>query len=268
MARILFLGTAGNSTVSRKQLRSSGGIILQIEDLQFHLDPGPGTFSKAQEYGVSLQHTTALLVSHNHLNHCNDLNLMVEAMTHGGIERRGLLLASKSVLQPQEQAHPFLTKHHQQMLERIIPLEKNHKVGLDLIEINALPADHTDPAAIGFKIFCPKFTLSYTGDTILTTELLESLVGSDVLVLNVPYPGSQAQGKNLDTQSAIKIVAHVRPKLALLTHFGIEMLKADPYLEAREVQRFTGVQTIAAKDGLAISLEGTDFSKAPVKGFD
>ncbi|HLC97741.1 MAG TPA: MBL fold metallo-hydrolase [Candidatus Nanoarchaeia archaeon] len=267
MARLVFLGTAGSSTVARKQLRSSGGFILQMEELQFHFDPGPGTLRKAQECGISLQHTTALLVSHSHLNHCNDLNLMIEAMTHEGIERRGLLLASKSVVQPQDEAHPILTKHHQQLLEKIIPFEKDRKIGIELIEINALPVDHTDATAIGFKIFCPKFTLSYPGDTAITPELLESLVGSDVLVLNVPYPGKQAQGKNLDTQAAVQIVSHVKPKLVILTHFGMEMLKADPFLEARDVQRITGVQTIAAKDGLAIALGAGDISQAPVKGF-
>ena len=54
MARIIFLGTAGSTAVVSKQLRASGGIIIQVEDLQFHLDPGPGALVKAKEYGVNL----------------------------------------------------------------------------------------------------------------------------------------------------------------------------------------------------------------------
>jgi len=41
--------------------------------------------------------------------------------------------------------------------------------------------------------------------------------------------------------------------LAIIQHFGFDMLKADPLLEARDIQRVTGVQTIAAKDGLIIT---------------
>jgi len=268
MARIIFLGTAGSSAVASKQLRASGGIILQIEDLQFHLDPGPGALQKAREFGVNLNHNTAILVSHNHINHCNDLNAVVDAMTHSGIEHRGLILGSKSVLQVQEESHPFLTHYHKNLVEKIIPLGKEHKVGIELVEINALPAEHSDKSAIGFKFFCPKFTLSYTGDTIVTPELLEGLTGSDVLILNVPYPGKEGQGMNLDTDSAIKIISHVRPKLAILTHFGLEMLKADPLQEAREVQRITGVQTIAAKDGLVISPTSYGNYKNPIRGFE
>lgn len=268
MAQIIFLGTAGSSAVVSKQLRSSGGIILKVEDLQFHIDPGPGALQKAQEFGVQIQHNTAVLVSHNHINHCNDLNAVVDAMTHSGIEYRGIVLGSKSALTSSDEHHPFLTKYHQKLVEKIIPLEKNHKIGIELVEINALPAEHTDKSAIGFKFFCPKFTLSYTGDTIVTTELLESLSGSDILVLNVPYPGDKGAYLNLDTESAIKIISQVRPRLAIITHFGLEMLKADPLQEAREIQRITGIQTIAASDGLAITPEGYGQYRSPIKGYD
>jgi ribonuclease BN (tRNA processing enzyme) len=267
MARIIFLGTAGSSAVVSKQLRASGGIILQLEDLQFHIDPGPGSLTKAREYGISLNNNTAVLVSHCHMNHCNDLNSVVEAMTHGGLENRGIIAASKSVLTSIDGGHPFLTKYHQSLLEKVIPLEKNHKVGIDLVEMNAIPASHTDKTAVGFKFFCPKFTLAYTGDTTLTTDLIESLMGTDILILNVPYPGDKAQGKNLDSASAIQIISKVQPKLAIITHFGLDMLKADPLQEAREIQRITGVQTIAAQDGLAISPDTFGDYKGPVKGY-
>src|SRR3989338_4055371 len=268
MSKITFLGTAGSSAVASKQLRSSGGIILEVEDLQFHIDPGPGSLLKAKEYGVSLKHTIAVFESNNHINHCNDLNAVVDAMTHGGIEHRGVVMGSKSVLQSQEDSHPFLTKYHQNLLEKVIPLEKNHKVGIDLIEMNALPASHTDKTAVGFKLFCPRFTVSYSGDTELTKELIEGLMGSDVLILNVPYPGDKAQGKNLDANSALQIISKVQPRLAIITHFGLEMLKADPLEEARQIHRATGVPTIAATDGLVITPESFGEYKGPVKGYN
>tara|TARA_Y100000310_G_scaffold325501_1_gene389061 strand:- start:39 stop:830 length:792 start_codon:yes stop_codon:yes gene_type:complete len=262
------LGTAGNLAVASKQIRSSGGIILQVEDIQFHIDPGPGALTKAREYGVNTHHTTAILVSHNHLNHCNDVNAVIDAMTHSGIEQRGVILGSKSVLTSFDDNRPFITKYHQNLVEKIMPLEKNHKVGIELIEINALAVEHNDPHALGFKFFCPKFVLSYTGDTELTDSLLDQLTGTDILILNVPYPGESAPQGNLDTQAAIKAISHVRPKLAIITHFGLEMLKADPIQEAREIQRITGIQTVAAKDGMAISPEGYGHNYSPVKGYD
>jgi len=268
VAQIIFLGTAGSAAVASKNIRSSGGIILRIDDaFQFHLDPGPGALPKAHEYGINPHNTTAVLVSHNHINHCNDLNLVIEAMTHSGLERRGVILGSKSTLQPGENSHPFITRYHHNLVERVIPMEKNHKVALESVEIHALPVEHTDQTAIGFKLFCPGFVVSYPGDTSLTPQLTESLVGTDVLILNVPYPGKRAQGSNLDSDTAIKLINQIKPRLAVITHFGLEMLKADPMHEARLIQQATGVQTIAASDGLTISPTGYGNYHSPVKGF-
>src|SRR3989344_1548442 len=261
MSQLIFLGTAGSTSVVSKQLRSSGGIIFRTEEIQFHIDPGPGSLIKAKEYGVNVHHTNAILVSHNHINHCNDLNVVVEAMTHGGIEHQGILLASKSVLENHDNYHPFLTKYHQNLIEKIIALEKNHKIGVELTQIITLPAEHTDPSAVGFKIFSPKLTLGYTGDTILTSKMIEGLSGTDILILNVPYPEDKSKDLNLDTEAAINIISQVRPKLAIMTHFGLEILKADPLNEARRVQRITGVHTIAARDGLNIVLDGYNYSE-------
>ena len=99
-------------------------------------------------------------------------------------------------------------------------------------------------------------------------KLLEELSGTDILILNVPFPGNKGDDKHLNTENAIKIVSHVRPRLVVLTGFGLEMLKADPLSEAREVQRITGVQTIAARDGLSIAPAGYKEYKSPVRGFD
>lgn len=267
MSRIIFLGTAGDSAVVTKQFRASGGIILQLEGLQFHLDPGPGVLQNAKEVGINLHYTSAIIVSNNSVNHCNDLNIAIDAMTHGGIETRGLVLGSKAVLQTTDNSTPFLTKHHQTLVEKVVPMEKNHKIGIELVEINALPVNHHNSHNLAFKFFCPKFTLGYTGDTSYNQELTESLTGSDILILNVPYPGETGKNNNLDTASAIKIISQVRPKIAIITHFGLEMLKADPIQEAREIQRITGVQTVAAKDGLLITPESYGKYKGPVKGF-
>lgn len=265
MSSIIFLGTSGGNAVS-KQIQAAGGIILQVGELQFHLDPGPGALTKAKEFQINLNRTTAILATHNHVNHCAELNVMIDAMTHCGMEHRGLLLASKSVVLGTEEMTPTLTKVHSAMPEKVIPMEKNHKVGIDLVEIHAITAEHTDPMAVGFKFLCPKFTLSYTGDTKLTDKLIEELAGTDILIMCVPYPGNKGAGMNLDTESAIKIVAAIKPKVAVLTGFGFEMYKAGILEEAREVQRATDVPTVAAKDGLMIYPESYT-SKSPVRGF-
>ena len=67
--KIIFLGTAGESLVYGKQIRASGGIIVQADNLQFMIDPGPGAVTMAAQFGINLRDTDAVFVTHNHINH-------------------------------------------------------------------------------------------------------------------------------------------------------------------------------------------------------
>ncbi|MBI4146081.1 hypothetical protein HY489_01965 [Candidatus Woesearchaeota archaeon] len=50
------------------------------------------------------------------------------------------------------------------------------------------------------------------------------------------------------------VIKKLRPRLAVLTHFSASQLQANPVYVARELQKKTGVQTIAAHDGLVVDL--------------
>ena len=97
-SNIIFLGTGGDSNVVGKQIRASGGIILQVEDDQYHIDPGPGALITAKDAGINLRANTALFVTHNHLRHANDVNAVIDAMTYGGFDKKGVLVANNTVI--------------------------------------------------------------------------------------------------------------------------------------------------------------------------
>ena len=250
---IIFLGTGGDSYVVGKQLRASGGIILQINDDQYHIDPGPGALVMAKETGVNLRANTALFVTHNHLNHCNDINAVIDAMTYGGFDKKGVLVANNAVINGSENHQPFLQKYYRDCLERFIVLEEGRKVGVNDVEIKAIRAKHSELGAIGFKFITPDYTLAYTGDTIYSAETISEYENSNVLVLNVPCLKKEENKNNLCKEDAIKIIKKVNPRLAIITHFGINFLKADPLYEVREIQKETSCQVIAAKDGMVIN---------------
>jgi len=250
-SKILFLGTCTGGA-SNQQVRASGGIIVQTQGYQFFLDPGPGALIRAKQYGVNTRLTTALLVSHAHLNHCNDANLVIGSMTHNGLDPKGVIISSKSFVKGNEDINPVLTKQHQKFVERIITPDCGQKIGIENVEIHALKTLHSDKDAIGFKFFSKDFVLSYSGDTAYSNEIVEQYMQSDILILNVPNFEKKAEF-NLNIEDATKIIKKVQPRLAILTHFGLKVLKEDPLSIARKIYRETGVQTISAKDGLVIS---------------
>jgi ribonuclease BN (tRNA processing enzyme) len=254
MVQLIFLGTAGDSVVFGKQLRASGGIVLKIDDYQFHLDPGPGALTRASQNEVDVLKSNFILVSHNHLNHCNDLNALIDALTLGGIDKKGYLISTNSVINGSENEKPVLTNFHKDSLIKYMVLEPGRKVGIDDIEIIATRTKHTTEN-IGFKIITPKITISYLSDTEYFKDLETEHSDTNVLILNVVKPNSIKQKGNLNSDDACKIIENIRPNLAIITHFGIEMLKENPLTEARNIARKSSVNVIAAKDGMNINLD-------------
>ncbi len=251
VASIYFLGT-GTGLAATKQLRASGGIVIKTANHQFHLDPGPGALTQAAKAELNLRATTAVLVSHAHLTHANDTNILIDAMTYFGQDNKGVLLANHTALHGHEKISLVIDQHRLGAVEKFIDVKPDQRIGVDEIEIRVLKTIHSDPHAVGFKFYTPDFILTYTGDTDYSKEILEQYAKSDILLLNVPFPGNQKCDNNLNTEKAIKIIQAVKPKLAIITHFSHKMLEVDPLFEARHIQKNTQVQTLAAKDGLIL----------------
>jgi ribonuclease BN (tRNA processing enzyme) len=257
MPSIIFLGTGGDEYVVGKQLKGSGGIIVRVEGYQFHIDPGPGALLRAQQTGINLRENTAVLISHAHINHCNDANAVLGAMSHNAMDVNGVLISNMTFANGDEEARiqPMLTNFHKKCVERIIVAKPSQRIGIENVEIQTLKAFHKDPNAMGFKLITPKFTLTYTGDTKYSRELIDQYKKSDILILNLVHPAGE-KAKDMDNlcfDDAVKILEKTKPKLAVITHFGKRMLQADPLNEAREMQKLSGVQVLAALDGMSIN---------------
>lgn len=251
-SRITFLGTAGNLGVVSKQARSSGGFVVQVDDFQMHVDPGPGALTNAALHNVNVREHSAILVTHAHLNHCNDLNALISAMTLNGLDNHGVLIAPQSVVQGTAHIKPILLQHFANHLERIIVAQPDKKIAMEHIEVQPLFSKHADSHAVGFKLFTPEFILAYSGDTNYDSELGDAYAGVDILILNCQHPGKTKE-PGLCTADVIKILKKAEPKLCVLTHFGQKMLDAKPLYEAREIQKQTGIQVIAAEDGMSFN---------------
>jgi ribonuclease BN (tRNA processing enzyme) len=250
---IVFLGTGGDHIVTGKQILGSGGIIIQTEGMQFHVDPGPGAIVAAKQHKINPRETTAILVSHAHIAHCSDVNALISAATHQGFDRQSVLIANKTLVDDSDNNKPILTDFHRECVERIIVVTEGNKVGINDVQIDALKTVHGDPDGLGFKFTCPKFTAVYTGDTEYFPEMLELYKESDVIIFNMQEPFDKKEQGHLSPEDVIKVMNTTKPKLAVVTHFGNKLLSDDVLEAAREIQRQTGIQTIVPRDGTKIN---------------
>src|SRR3989304_10291815 len=112
-----FLGTAGARFGVMKQLRASGGVWLSVGKTNLYIDPGPGALLRCLSSKPRLEPSTldGILLTHKHLDHSNDVNVMIEAMTEGGFKKRGVLFTPQDALEED----PVVFKYVRNYISRI-----------------------------------------------------------------------------------------------------------------------------------------------------
>jgi len=251
---ITLLGTGGGRFATITQKRRTAGIRIISENLNFHLDPGPGALVYSINEGLNPQKLNAVFVSHSHPDHYTDAEVLIEAMTKGTTKKRGVLVASRSVLHGNELGlNPVVSKYHQQMPERVIEASPNKKFQIGNINVLVTEARHTDPDTVGFRFETSEFgSFAYTSDTEYFEGLSKYYEDIRLLMLCVMRPAGKPWKGHMTTNDAIKIIEETHPEQAILTHFGMQMIFKGPAREAKLIEKETGVPTIAAKDGMQI----------------
>jgi ribonuclease BN (tRNA processing enzyme) len=108
VATVRFLGTGGARFVVARQIRASGGMWMRFGETQMHVDPGPGALVRALESVPPCvpAELDAIVLSHKHLDHSSDVNVMIEAMTAGGFRPRGAEVARLDALEGEPVIQP------------------------------------------------------------------------------------------------------------------------------------------------------------------
>jgi ribonuclease BN (tRNA processing enzyme) len=99
-------------------------------------------------------------------------------------------------------------------------------------------------------------TISFITDTKFFPEL-PNLYRGEILVIHVVRlkPIGDEPIEHLSIEDVRSILKKAKPRLAILTHFGMTMVKAKPWVVAAELEKEFGLKVIAASDGMKIDLE-------------
>ena len=266
---IRFLGTAGARFVMIKQQRSSGGVLYSIDGFQLLVDPGPGSLVRCLANQPALDPSTfdALLLTHGHLDHAGDANVMIEAMTNGGFGPRGTLFAPAEALE----GDPMVRHYVRRYLSRVEVMGEGRSWALTpgLSLTTPVRLRHSTET-YGFCLDYGGRRLSHISDTVYFAELAGHFAPCDVLVLHVVlYEVDEERKKrilHLDVADATRIIGEVRPRVAIITHFGTHVLQAGPAEIAARMADQTGIEVIAATDGMIFDLgkEDTRWPRQPL----
>ncbi len=271
-AQVIILGSG---TPNAEANRASAGIAVAVDEQPYLFDCGHGIVQRvvqAHEAGLinwDTRDLTRLFVTHLHADHTVGLpDLLFSPWIHGredkliaygpaglGDMARHILLAYGENIREHRAAHPCSEMGYQ---------IDAHEVGGGLcyrdarVEVQALPANHGDLAALSYKVITAAGTVVISGDTKPVPGFAAWAYGCDLLIHEV-YSSSQFAERppawqryharvHTSTSELAALAREVRPRRLLLYHQLFWRLKPEELVA--EVQR--------GYDGLVISTEDLD----------
>jgi phosphoribosyl 1,2-cyclic phosphodiesterase len=240
------------ATITQK--RMTGGFRIDgIDGKNLHIDPGPGALVRTYQFGLNPLKLDVILITHSHTDHYTDGEVLIEAMTRGMTRKKGLVIGSQSVIEGFKNFGPCISKYHLSKSNHSV-IQKNKTINIGNIKIRGTKTIHGDPTATGFNLKFNDFSLSYTSDTEYFKELHNYHKDADVLITSVIRPRNERIRGHMCTEDFILLVEEVSPKIAIMTHLGMKMIMNDVDREAEIISKQTGINTIAAYDGMKIDL--------------
>jgi phosphoribosyl 1,2-cyclic phosphodiesterase len=266
---LVFIGTSGGGEAMLRQLRSTGGFRIN-GSLNIHVDPGPGALSTGRRLSQNPEDLNAIVITHKHIDHCHDAPLLIEAIMHScsqeGKKPECCLIGSETVLYGDENKDRGISLFDQKRLGNgnirngnIIVSYSGKALALSSngsqASIICTKTSHRDKTGFGFTMELDGIKTGYTSDTEYFDGLPALFEGCNILIANNIRPdnGGGLSG-HLYSETTARLLSEVKPLLAIITHFGVTMLDAGPENEAKRISDKSGVQTVAACDGMSVDL--------------
>jgi ribonuclease BN (tRNA processing enzyme) len=261
-ATITFLGTAGARFMVSLQLAASGGMWLDLNGTKILIDPGPGCIVQATKRKLDAAKLSAIILSHRHLDHAADTNIMVEAMTNGGFKKHGRLFLPSDALETE----PVIFSYLKSYIEGITVLEADKDYQAGDIPFRT-SVRHVHPVETYGMVFTVNGqTLGYLADTRYFEELVESYAGCDLIIINMVFTEAPPPADHLSVPDVERLIPEIKPRTVILSHFGMNVWRAGPWRLAEAISQKTGVRVIAARDGMKFDLAQLEEKGAPTHG--
>ncbi len=229
---------------------------MRLGNTQIHLDPGPGALVRALSHDppCNPRELEGIVLSHKHLDHANDVNVMIEAMTSGGFRPRGVLLAPADALE----GEPVVFPYAQRFVERIeVARERSGPYTIGQVQVRTSIRHVHAVETYGMHFRTALHTVSYLPCGRYFEGLAQDYAEHkpDVLVMNVLRYRDGMDVDHLTFDHARSVIAHVNARVTVMQHFGTKMLEQDPSRLADGLEQELGLRVIAAYDGMKLDID-------------
>lgn len=264
----------GNSGGGASVVRGDacGGFLLRYAGRTIIVDPGDNAMSFLVRAGLNPFEITDVLASHSHNDHVGDLSLAVSAAINLGLSEDcdSRIVVAPTLIDYQNAAstklgftlpaYAWRARVESLYFEEVktarfdgkIVCSQPHTKIIPQIGIHATEARHGGTLVAGFVIETDIGQIGYTSDTQYFKELSGCFTGVDFLWMNMntlSLDGMLTDGghftgdiqpvhNHLGYVGVCKLIEEVRPKTAIISHFGAQLLGQRVAIEAALRARF------------------------------
>jgi len=273
---ITCIGNAGGSDSICKG-SASGGVLIQFNDRNIIVDPGENSLSFLTATGFDPYNITDVVASHSHNDHIGDLSSVISSALQINLvsnQDTNILVPPSLVDYKNAEATCYgftLPAYAWQgnvkilywksvVAERydgeLIESVKSASIG-EQIQVSSAEAKHSEMPAGGF-IFNTSFgKVGYTGDTEYFPGLVKQYLGVDLLWMNINTLGIESMTDNktevpledlsvknhLGYMGVCQLIEKVRPKTAIISHFGSQLSTQVEKIQTLLRRRFAALET-------------------------
>ena len=148
----------------------------------------------------------------------------------------------------------MILKYVREYVDKIEILKEKGNYSIGNISFST-PIKHNHSAeTYGLNIKGKNHSLSIITDT-QYFKGLESHYTGDILIINVVFFDEKKEILHLNKNDVERIITTNKPKLCIISHFGMTMVKNQPWQIAQNLSERTGIKVIAARDGMELDLD-------------
>jgi ribonuclease BN (tRNA processing enzyme) len=149
-----------------------------------HRRSGPGCIVQSTKRKLKGNKLKAIILSHRHLDHSGDLNIMVEAMTQGGFQPHGRVFLPADALGPEPVNYSYLKEY----IDGIEVLQEGKSYSVEGIRFST-PIKHIHGVeTYGLKFTSGEHQFSYIADSKYFDGLIENY-RTELIIINVVFYG-------------------------------------------------------------------------------
>lgn len=247
--KLNFLGTGGGRYATGEQTRQTGGVVVETEETQIHVDPGPGALVLNHQEMQEPLETEAVIVSHAHLDHVNDAEAIIEMMTESA-SKPGNLFANETVLEGYGDIDQAVSRYHKDLCVNVKQLGEATQTDFKDVKIESQEMFHGDPRTVGFTLETDEKKVGFWTDSEFSEELLEFYEGCDWLVIYCTRPRNRPAPHHTAIDDLPDIIEAANPDNCIVTHFGKALLDSDMESQEEWLKNEVESKVVFAADGM------------------